>query len=334
MLGFIKKKLLSGHLIDSIHLRILENRWRLVPFLPKALVNREKIDRPIFLLGTQGGGLTFMGRVLRRSQGVFSMAADGRYWNSSDEMHVHMDRGLPEPLRLRHSRGLLDLQVSEVFNYANDRCLPSFRYIPEDIEQSDRDALKHTLKGLQYLIASKTERPRFMDKSQSYTIKLAYLDALLEGCDPHFLLVARNPLAICTREAFKVKKDGAAEKVFERRLVECAEHWNNSFKCALDDAKIYGFENRIKTVKIEDVLREPQIQVKKICDFLGLHYLDQMLPGENDFFMFPHTRDKKWFPIRLAANERYIEKLNQRQIDIILEICGSMMDKVGYSENR
>lgn len=330
----IQGHIFNGHLIDSIHLRILENRWRLLPFLPKLLVKNQTIDRPIFLLGTQGGGLTFLGRVLRRSKGVFSFAADRRYWNSADEMHIHMDTGLPETLRLRHSKALTDLKVSEVFNYANDRCLHSFRYTPEDVQKHDRDRLKHTIKGLQYLIASKGYTPRFMDKSQSYTIKTGYLNALLEGCNPHFLLVARNPLAICSREAFKIKEAGASQQLFEKRLVECAEHWNNSFKYALADAEKYDFQDRIKFVRIEDVLQSPDSQVKEICEFLGLEYSPTMLPSENDTYMFPHTKDNKWYPIRVAANERYIEKLNQRDIRTILESCSALMNKLGYSHQN
>lgn len=259
------------------------------------------------------------------------MAADNSYWNSKDEMHIHMDTVLPEPLRLRHSKAKEDLNISEVFNYANDSSIEHFRYTPDDVNGQDASSFRRTLQALQWLIADKRSEPRFLDKSQSYTVKVGYLNSLLLGCEPMFLVISRNPLAICAREALKVRESGKSVAAFEKRLREVSSHWKNSFDYALDDAVKYNLTDRFKTVQFEEVLADPERVVGGICKFLGLNYSDAILPGENDTFYFPHTKDKKWYPIRRAANEKYIQQLSDSQIQIILDRCGDTMLRLGYS---
>ena len=45
-----------------------------------------QIDRPVFLLGTQGGGLTLLSRMLRREGSLISGAGGPGYWTSADEI--------------------------------------------------------------------------------------------------------------------------------------------------------------------------------------------------------------------------------------------------------
>ena len=45
-----------------------------------------KLDRPIFLLGNQGGGNTFLSRMIRRNSAVVSVGGGNDYWTSADEM--------------------------------------------------------------------------------------------------------------------------------------------------------------------------------------------------------------------------------------------------------
>src|SRR6056297_2994992 len=45
-----------------------------------------KIDKPIFLLGVQGGGLTLISRTIRRQKNIVSVTGNNNYWYGADEM--------------------------------------------------------------------------------------------------------------------------------------------------------------------------------------------------------------------------------------------------------
>ena len=57
-----------------------------------------RIDRPVFLIGTQGGGLTLLSRMLRRHRDVISVAGNCRYWTSADELQNVYGPVLPAEL--------------------------------------------------------------------------------------------------------------------------------------------------------------------------------------------------------------------------------------------
>lgn len=88
---------------------------------PKLLWKRHAavtIDRPIFILGTQGGGLTLISRILRRHPTVVSFRGNCHCWAGPDEMLFHLRQFLPPSLALP---GELD------WAYATDQLLPQHR---------------------------------------------------------------------------------------------------------------------------------------------------------------------------------------------------------------
>ena len=46
------------------------------------------LNSPVFLLGTQGGGLTLVSRMLRRNREVVSVTGNNGYWSGADEMQA------------------------------------------------------------------------------------------------------------------------------------------------------------------------------------------------------------------------------------------------------
>lgn len=65
-------------------------RWERCPHAPLgdtvAAMTRRPIQRPIFLLGSQSGGLTLLARILRRHASLVYCTGNSRYWAGSDEM--------------------------------------------------------------------------------------------------------------------------------------------------------------------------------------------------------------------------------------------------------
>ena len=61
----------------------------------------------------------------------------------------------------------------------------------------------------------------------------------------------------------------------DERIRLCIEHWSNTFKAIEEDKKLVRNYARIK---FEDLLRDPNGELKKVCGFLGIGYDDDMTP--------------------------------------------------------
>jgi hypothetical protein len=65
-------------------------------------------------------------------------------------------------------------------------------------------------------------------------VKIPYIDALLEGCRPFFLLVLRNPYAACDHALRRKPPSWRATLPYEQQLQLAAEHWENVCRIAFE----------------------------------------------------------------------------------------------------
>lgn len=317
--------------LDGLWNRVRDRLWRWHPAGWLANPRRVPVDRPLFLLGTQGGGLTLMSRVLRRHPAAVSVTGDHRYWTGSDEMQNVLSRALPESLRLRGAGALERRGIQDSWRYATDAHLPAFRRTAEDATRRDAERLRRTLARVIAVHGRRVEEgaPRLVDKSQSYTVKVSYLEALLAESRPHFVLVLRNPFAVCRRAAVEVLADGAGRR---RRLELASQHWANSVECALEDGE--GLD-RFATLRFEDFLARPEEELDRLCRFAGLDadasLRRHMLPAADDRMPLGTPADEKWYPLRPDVNRRHLEGLRPGDAELIRERCGRLADRFGYT---
>jgi len=84
-----------------LNLPLLYVHYHLWRVHPRRLIHTrygQSIDRPIFLLGVQGGGLTLVARMLRRHPYAVSVTGNSTYWAGPDEMQNVMGPYLPGEL--------------------------------------------------------------------------------------------------------------------------------------------------------------------------------------------------------------------------------------------
>lgn len=306
-------------------------RWNLWRFNVRKLwtdLSSIEVDRPIFLLGTQGAGLTLLSRMLQRNPQVVNVWGDARHWAGSDELHVVLAPRLPDSLRLRGHPELRARRLGESWTYATDEMLPYFRKTGTDASEALRSRFLDVIRELLLLHAGRGRGFRFLDKSQSYTVKVAFLERLLRGTHPHYVLVTRNPYAMCRRAT--LKGGGRAEARHGKlELVRlAAQHWNNSYQYALEDGRDLG---RMQVLRFEDLLKNPGARVRAICDFLDLRYYAGMLPAPEQSRPLGSSRDHKWYPLRSDVNHRYLETLDLAEIELIRERCGDLAERFGYT---
>ena len=294
--------------------------------------NEIEIEKPVFLLGTQGGGLTLISRMLRRNKNVVSVTGDHQYWSGADEMQNVLGPILPPELTgIKHKAPSDEVFLTpRGWLYATDRLIQDYRNDQSDVNPE----LKRRFRGiLRWVIArnSSGQTPRFTDKSQVFTVKVSFLNKLLEGSDPKFVLITRNPYAVCYRSA-KGKARSLdllkGEFSLKERVEFAAQHWTNSMKYALEDReKVDSF----LVVRFEDILREPKEHLQAICSFAGLSYSEDMLPQPEHEIPFGSRFYDRWYPLRPEVNKKYFKEMNPEHLKIISSRCEEYAEEFGYS---
>ena len=212
----------------------LQRRLRSVDVIP--------LDRPIFILGVQGAGETIIGRCLRRNRAVVSMSGNSGYWTGIDELGVVRNRMARLPASLWGCKYRTDIEhplygSNHNSIYACDDLLPFYRQTAEDAEEADGERFRRLLREHIAVYASDKGRARFFDKTHTFTLKMPLLATYMRDCDPFFVLVVRNPYSWCHRAVLRKRPSYRVDLEAEQELRLTAEHWVNSYRIALDDAR-------------------------------------------------------------------------------------------------
>lgn len=306
------------------------NNWMLDPRFWLGAFNDAVIDRPIFLLRVQGGGLTHLSRMLRRHPGVVSVTGNYRYWSGADEMHTVFGPVLPA--ELTGTRYKVPAQDHPIYKpprswtYACDELLPYYRKTAEDANPRAKQTLERVIR---YCVGRYGKgKARFVDKSQVYTVRVSLLHELLREYQPKFVLVVNNPCATCYRAALGKAQDMERLKgvlPFKARLEICAQHWANSVRCALEDKA-----DDMLVVRFEDLLQEPKRELRRICEHIELNFREDMLPAPHHKIPFGSRFRDRWWPLSLDRTLHYIEKAAPEEIELINRRCRSIANDLGY----
>jgi hypothetical protein len=317
--------------LSRLHLR--HRLWR---FHPRRFIARwedRAINRPIFLLGVQGGGLTLTGRMLRRNHDVVSVTGNADFWAGPDEMQSVMGRYLPASLTGLHHHLPPHAGFPERGGlYAIDELLPLYRQTADAAKPNEAHRLRQAIRLVLSIYAPDNVNARFLDKSQTFTVRLGLVNRVLQGTDPRFVLISRNPFAACYRAALVTSPVSRLPLPASERIELAAQHWYNSFRSALDDADS-GIP--IFTMRFEDLLVDAEARLRALCRFVGLDFHSSMLPGPGDRLPLGSTGssrgDRKWYPLRPDVNHPYLERLEPWMIDLITRGTGELADRWGYT---
>jgi Sulfotransferase family len=293
-------------------------------------VDRIPLDRPIFFLGVQGGGETIIGRCLRRNDAVVSMSGNSGYWTGIDELGVVRNRMARMPPSLRGCKYRSDVDhpffgSNHNSVYACEVLLPFYRRTAEDADAAEGRQFRRLLREHVAVYARDPRHARFFDKTHTNTLKLPLLAAYLEGCDPFFVLVARNPYSWCYRAVRRKRPSHRVALEPEQELMLAAEHWRNSYRIALADARRIP---NVAVVRFEDFVADPETVVRRLCAFVELEFDDAMVPRAGDRFPFATLPgDRKWHPL---FPDPWLGKVPDEDAAVIARECGPLATELGY----
>lgn len=313
--------------------RIRFNLWRVHPLRFSPYLNKIPIDRPIFLLGVQGGGLTLLARMLHRHPQAVYVTGNHRWWAGPDEMQNVMGPILPPELTgLHHKIPPHPAYPHRDWLYAIDDLLPLYRRRAQDATPEMAWQFQRAIRLAIGMYAPNPQQARFVDKSQSFTVRLSLVNALLAPYHPRFILVTRNPYAMVYRAATRVASIQQAASSLEDRLRLAAQHWANSFRCALEDAPEVEY---FTVVRFEDLLKEPERWLREICDFVGFSFEPDMIPAPEHRIPLGSTGssrgDHKWYPLRPDVNQPYLRALEPWMIELIDAAAGDLARRWAYT---
>lgn len=311
-------------------------QWLVTPWAWWQLAVRDaprRIDRPIFLLGVQGGGLTLLSRMLRRGGQLVSSGGSASYWTAADEMQNSHGLYLPQELSgARWKRPPHPLFTGpRSWTYAARELYAAYRRGAEQNTSSIEAKLRRVIKMSLARHAPHDSSARFIDKSQTYMLRVGLIYAALQGCDPLFILVPRDPYVSVYRAA--IGKAGDMRRLarslsYEERLGICAEHYGNSIRAVYDDVDKHDLNFHL--CQFEELLDDPARVLKEVCAFAGLNFSEEMIPAAHHRIPYGSRYRDRWYPLRRDVNSAYEASIDDHIVTVVNRHCAELFDRLGY----
>ena len=299
-----------------------------------------EIDRPIFVLGVQGGGLTLLTRMIHRNEDVVTIGGGRAYWVGNNEMDKQYVRELPGDFTLRspkfqsptfktHMRG--NEHEHPIFGternwvYACDDLLDQYRKTEDDWTASKEAWFKDAIKESVRAYAPDPTDARFVDMSQTFSLKVPLLRKMFP--DARFVIQLRDPYATSIKEAQDRSYDWRRTVSMERKLRIFSTHWRNTYTHAIEDTE--DLEHRI-IVRYEDLVRDPEKVLRRVLDTIDIDYDPDMIPRPHHKLPLGSSEHHKWYPVWTGANEKYLDALDGAMASMIQTTVDDVAQRFGY----
>lgn len=295
----------------------LRQEWRITTY------NNIPIDRPVFIVGLQGGGLTLVSRIIRRNKKVVYQQGNSRFWVRGDEMQNDLARKLPESMRLFHSKPFGDSDfLRGGWVYGTENYINHFKKNNSELTDQDAEQFRKVIRDCIARYAHDPMRARFLDKSQTYGLKIPYIEEIFKDTTPYFIVITRNPHVIITKS---VERPALSNLNISKH--ECFDLAVQHYKNCMTEMALKGRDREnVMFMKFESFLDSPVESVQKICQFTGLIYDPDMMPA-------PHHNIKgKWYPIEPNRNSKWLFRITQEQCDKINRSLGDLIEAFGYKQ--
>jgi hypothetical protein len=266
---------------------------------------------------------------------VICVTGNSSYWTGADEFANVYGAILPDELaglRFKCPPHPV-LKGPRSWSYACNDLLEAYRKRACDRTEELKDALTRVIQFSAGRFARDKEDYRFVDKSQTATVRVGLYQSVLARHNPKFVLVGREPYVSVLRAAMgkagdmrKYKEKGVLNRA--QRIRICSEHLGNSIRSVFQDAEELGIN--IHITRFEDLLLRPEQTVRAACDFLNLEFNPDMLPREEHRLPLGSRFLNRWYPLRTSVNEQYEKMLGDEVIECVNQHCEDVIPRLGY----
>lgn len=161
----------------------------------------------------------------------------------------------------------------------------------------------------------------FGEKSPAHTMYMPELLAMLPGTQVVHIVRDPRDVAVSQRDAWNTP------------IMSSAVRWMLDQR-QQQDIELLASSDRFVTVRYEDLVVEPEAQLRRVCDVLSITFTPDMLK--------PHQRSQSGFADREEHKHRTLEsvttsrvgryrrELSPMELAAIERVCGGHMERLGY----
>lgn len=178
----------------------------------------------------------------------------------------------------------------------------------------------HLLDALMRSWARTQGKERWADKSPGYITKLRLLHRMYPNAQ--FVHIIRDGRDVW----LSLRKLG-----WEKNIVAVARVWEKSIRNARQFARNHLGNNYLE-LRYEDLIRNPQVELKKIMEFLGEPYTDELInenssSGRNRAFMgWPDIHET----ISSDNSQKWMKELSPEDVALFESQAGHLLRDLGY----
>ena len=255
-----------------------------------ALTSIPKPAKWIFLVGCYNSGTTLLSAMLGQHKDISALPTEGHFL--TDQFVKDYEVGLP---RMWSGREEL------------------FRLTEKDAGPDPMRVKKEW--GMRLDLS----KPVLLEKSPSNSVRMRWLNHHFRPA--YFVCIIRNGYAV---------SEGIRRKAEPKHLRDgwpismAAYQWHRTYEVIKEDAK---YIQNILYIKYEDLVSDPENELNKISDFIGLKPFQNL---DTQRAISIHERNE---PLK-NFNEDSIRRLSFEDIEIINEISRETLDSYGYEVLR
>lgn len=263
---------------------------------------------PFFVVGSARSGTTLL-RVILNAHPEAAVPPESRFvtelWTGADDVQV--SEFLDRLAAHRQFQGW-SLSVDEVRPELSGR-----EWVPY------RDAIRAT-----YTAYMKAQgKSRWGDKTPRYVLKIPFLSELFP--DARFVHLVRDGRNVALSYAGMPFGPKTAPKV--------ADLWSKRVLAGVRDGRPLG-DARYMELRYEDLVSDPEAHVRKLCDFLGLPFVEAMMDysekGKEITFAKASTYNPHVFEPPTAGVRSWETEMPDPLVKLFEAVAGQVLEMFGY----
>lgn len=180
------------------------------------------------------------------------------------------------------------------------------------------------------LVAALQGKKRYGEKSPKHTF---HVDTLKEWFpNAKIIQMVRDPRAVAASHVYrdaKIYREGKLDfPYFQYTLLKILQYWVKTAKL------IPKYQNRYREdyvlVRYEDLVTNPEENIRRICDFIGEKYNEEML--KPSLFLSSFIQDEERGGFKTSSLEKWKKSMPRWSIFFTEFVCSRYMKRLGYKK--